>query len=144
MRIWSICKAPSLHVVTIALLGSERIRLYNRIALQRDLLLSVYEHWFEDLAAVDAFRKRFNYSDSIGLIGGVDLAALSPAELSEYQVLIGTLMSRVDWMLRRLRLLAVLSQAILDGARDETDLIRAIRAAPSAPAETRVVPPAPR
>jgi len=59
------------------LLGSDRIRLYNRIALQRDLLLSVYEHWFEDLAAVDAFRKRLNYSDSIGLIGGVDLVALS-------------------------------------------------------------------
>ena len=126
---------------TIALLGSDRIRLYNRIALQRDLLLSVYEHWFEDLAAVDAFRKRFNYSDSIGLIGGVDLAALSPAELSDYQVLIATLMSRVDWMLRRLRLLGVLSQAILDGARDETQLMKAVQAAPG---DTRAGPPAPR
>jgi hypothetical protein len=129
---------------TIALLGTQRIGLYNRIALQRDLLLSVYEHWFEDLAAVDAFRKRFNYSDSVGLIGGVDLAALSPAELSEYQVLVGTLMSRVDWILRRLRLLGTLSQAILDGARDETDMIKAIQAAPSSPADTGVGSPAPR
>lgn len=125
-------------------MGSQRIGLYNRIALQRDLLLSVYERWFEDLAAVDAFRKRFNYSDSIGLIGGVDLAALSPAELSEYQVLIGTLMSRVDGIVRRLRLLGIQAQAILNGARDETDMMKAIQAAPSAPAETGVVPPAPR
>ena len=56
---------------TIALLGSQRIGLYNRIALQRDLLLSVYEHWFEELAAVDAFRKRFTYSESSGVIGGL-------------------------------------------------------------------------
>jgi hypothetical protein len=129
---------------TIALLGSQRIGLYNRIALQRDLLLSVYEHWFEELAAVDAFRKRFTYSESSGVIGGVDLAGLSPEELSEYQVLIGTLMSRVDWMLRRLRLLAVQAQSILDGARDESDMIKAIQAAPSGPAEPGVGPPAPR
>jgi hypothetical protein len=40
---------------TVALLSSQRIRLYNRLALQRDLLRSVYDHWFEDLAAMDAF-----------------------------------------------------------------------------------------
>jgi hypothetical protein len=131
---------PAKENGTIALLSSERIRLYNRIALQRDLLLKVCEHWFEDLAAVDAFRKRYHYADSVGLIGGVDLAALSPAELSEYQALIGTLMSRVDWILRRLRLLALLSQTILDGARDETDLMKAVQAVPGDPGG----PPAPR
>ena len=89
---------------------------------------------------MDAFRKRYSYADSVGLIGGVDLAALSPAELSEYQALIGTLMSRVDWILRRLRLLAVLSQTILEGARDETDLMQAAQAAPNDTGG----PPAPR
>jgi len=49
-------------------------------------------------------------------------------------------MSRVDWMLR-MRLLGVLSQAVLDGARDETQLMKAIRAAPG---DTRAGPPAPR
>jgi hypothetical protein len=50
-------------------------------------------------------------------------------------------MSRVDWMLRRLHLLGVLSQAILDGARDETDLMKAVQGAPGDP---RAALPAPR
>jgi hypothetical protein len=115
---------------TIALLSSQRIRLYNRLALQRELLRGVYDHWFEDLAAIDAFVKRFDYSAGSSLGGNLDLAALSPAELTEYQALIGTTLSRVDWMIRRMHLMAVLGRAILEGARDESDLVRAILGSP--------------
>jgi hypothetical protein len=49
---------------------------------------------------------------------------LSPAELTEYQVLIGTLVDRVDWLALRLHLLGDQCRAVLDGARDERDLTR--------------------
>jgi hypothetical protein len=117
---------------TVALLSNQRIRLYNRVALQRDLMRSLYERWFEDLAAIDAFRKRFDYSFDSNIRGGIDLAALSPAELTEYQALIGTLMSRVDWMIKRLRIFAAEGRAILDGARDENELTTILHASPEA------------
>ncbi|HEY4750500.1 MAG TPA: hypothetical protein VIH60_08940 [Steroidobacteraceae bacterium] len=117
---------------TVALLSSQRIRLYNRLALQRDLLRGVYDHWFEDLAAMDAFVKRFDYSAGSTLRGNFDLAALSPAELTEYQALIATTRSRVEWMIRRMHLMAVEGRAILDGARDESDLAKAVFASPEA------------
>jgi hypothetical protein len=113
---------------TVALLSSERIRLYNRLSLQRDLMMTVYEHWFDDLAAVDAFSKRFEYSPGVAVLGKVDLATLSSPELIEYQALLGTLISRVDWMIRRMRLFATECRAILDGAHDEADLLKAVSA----------------
>jgi hypothetical protein len=117
---------------TVALLSTNRIRLYNRVALQRDLMRSVYERWFEDLAAIDAFRKRFDYSLDTSIRGGIDLAALSPAELTEYQTLIGALMSRVDWMIKRLRIFAAEGRAILEGAGDEKELTKRLTASPDA------------
>jgi hypothetical protein len=129
---------------TVALLSSQRIRLYNRLALQRDLLRSVYDHWFEDLAAMDAFVKRFDYSAGNQLRGNFDLAALSPAELTEYQALIGTALSRVDWMIKRMHLMALEGRAILDGARDESDLAKAVFASPQANSGANsAVPPVP-
>jgi hypothetical protein len=109
---------------TVALLNAQRIRLYNRLALQRELLLGVYQHWFDDIEALDAFRHRFDYSSSAGAIKGVDPAVLTAAELSEYRTLLGGLISRVDWLTLRLGVLGLQSQAILAGARDETDLTR--------------------
>ena len=113
---------------TVALLSSERIRLYNRLSLQRDLMMSVYEHWFDDLAAVDAFSKRFEYAPGVPVLGKVDLATLSSPELIEYQALLGTVIGRVDWMILRMRLFATQCRAILDGARDEADLVKRVSA----------------
>jgi hypothetical protein len=109
---------------TVALLAPQRIRLYNRLALQHEFLLRVYEHWFDDIAALDSFRHRFDYAASPGAIMGVDPAALTPADLTEYQALLGALMSRTDWLILRLGVLGHQSQAILDGIRDETELTR--------------------
>jgi len=47
---------------TISLLSSQRIRLYNRVAFQREMLKTVYAK--EDLAALGAFRRRFGLSTS--------------------------------------------------------------------------------
>jgi hypothetical protein len=109
---------------TVALLSSERIRLYNRLSLQRDLTKSAFDSWFEELATTDAFVKRFEYASGTTVVGNVELTRLSPTELAESQTLIGTLLSRIDWIAQRLQLFSLESRAILDGARDESDLIR--------------------
>jgi hypothetical protein len=54
----------------------------------------------------------------------VDPATLSAAQLSEYQQLLGTVMSRTDWLMLRLSVLGQQSHAILAGVRDETQLTR--------------------
>jgi len=116
---------------TVALLSSQRIRLYNRIAFQREMLKTVYANWFEDLAAIGAFRRRFDYSVSDSGPSGVqvDIGVLSPVELTEYQALLGRLINRIEWMDMRLRVFGAQCRAILDGVRDERELF--IRANPS-------------
>lgn len=116
----------------VALLSSQRMRLYNRIAFQHELLKAVYTGWFDDLAALGAFGRRFDYSATRNGAPAlrVDVDALSPAELIEYQTLTATLMNRVDWMLKRLRIFGNQCRAMLDGARDEKELSAGMRASP--------------
>jgi hypothetical protein len=109
---------------TITLLGGQRVRLYNRVAFQLDMLKSVYAGWFDDLSAIGAFRRRYDYGPSGAGVTGVefDVSTLSSAELADYQSLIGALINRVDWLLLRLDVFGSQCQAVLDGARDERDL----------------------
>jgi hypothetical protein len=73
---------------TVAWLPSSRIRIYNRIALTREMELAARDRQIEGLAAVDEFQERF--VDSSGNLGfgmstlAPDLSALSPAALTEY------------------------------------------------------------
>jgi hypothetical protein len=116
---------------TISLLSSQRIRLYNRVAFQREMLKTVYANWFEDLAAIGAFRRRFEFSNSKSGPSEVrvDIRALSLPELTEYQALIGRLINRIEWMDMRLRVFGAQCRAILDGVRDENEMF--LRANPS-------------
>jgi hypothetical protein len=116
---------------TITLLSSQRIRLYNRVAFQRDMLKTVYANWFEDLAAIGAFWRRFDFSASNRgpSVLQADIGVLSPAELTEYQALIGRLIIRIEWMDMRLRVFGAQCRAILDGVRDESEMF--LRANPS-------------
>jgi hypothetical protein len=114
---------------TIALLSSESIRLYNRIAFQREILKSLYASWFEDLAAIDAFRRRYDFSANNSGNVQMDIGAFSSSELTEYQVLLGRLISRIDWLDLRLRMFGAQCQAILDGVRDEREMF--LRAKPA-------------
>jgi hypothetical protein len=115
---------------TVAYLPTARIRIYNRIAFQRELMATVRERWFDGLAALAAFNER--YADSTGdlEIGGVstapDLTKLSRAELVEYLSVIAALMKKTDLMVDRYRFFDLECQAILDGARDEDALLKAI------------------
>ena len=114
---------------TVAYLPTARIRIYNRVAFQRELTATVREHWFDGLAALAAFNER--YADSTGNLemGGVstapDLTKLSRAELVEYLSVVAALIKKTDLMVGRYHLFDRECQAILDGIRDEDELLRA-------------------
>jgi len=57
---------------------------------------------------------------------------LSPAELAEYQALIGTQLNELDVLIDRLKLFDIEGRAALDGVRDENELIQAVMRAESA------------
>ena len=117
---------------TVAYLPTARIRLYNRVAFQRELTATVREHWFDGLAALAAFNER--YTDSAGNLemGGMstapDLTKLSRAELGEYLSVVAAVIKKTDLMVDRYRLFDVECQAILDGVGDEDTLLRVIAA----------------
>ena len=117
---------------TVAYLPTARIRLYNRVAFQRELTATVREHWFDGLRALAAFNER--YTDSAGNLemGGMstapDLTKLSRAELIEYLNVVAALIKKTDLMVDRYRLFDVECQAILDGVGDEDALLRVIAA----------------
>lgn len=115
---------------TVAYLPTARIRIYNRVAFQRELMATVRERWFDGLAALAAFNER--YADSTGNLemGGVsttpDLTKLSRAELFEYLSVVAALIKKTDLIIGRYRFFDLECQAILDGARDEDALLKAI------------------
>jgi hypothetical protein len=115
---------------TVAYLPTARIRIYNRVAFQRELFATVWEHWFDGLAALAEFNER--YADSTGNLemGGVstapDLTKLSRAELVEYLSVVAALTKKTDRMVDRYQLFDRECRAILEGVRDEDGLIRAM------------------
>jgi hypothetical protein len=127
---------------TIALLSSNRLRIYNRIAFQREIMSTVREHWFDDLASIGAFQERFvDFPGSLEM-GNVapapNIATLSPAELIEYRTIVASTIKRTDLFIARLHLFDAEIQAVLNGVRDEDELLRelikktaAMRSAPT-------------
>jgi hypothetical protein len=134
---------------TIALLANQRIRLFNRIALQRSLVLTVGNQWLDDLAAMNAFKKRLDpAAETTGLMGdfqsAADLASLSTADLTEYQALVGNLINRTDNLIVRMRVIDAECRAILDGVRDENEMIEAVLRATRAGSAQQNLPAAAR
>jgi hypothetical protein len=111
---------------TVAVLPSGEIRLFNRIALQRQYLLADILNWHNALTAWESFQERF--IDSKGDIGfghivlSPPLDKLSPAELIEYQSLIATLIKHTDLVDERFHHFDLECRGILAGTRDEAQL----------------------
>jgi hypothetical protein len=121
---------------TVAYLPTARIRIYNRVAFQRELAAAAREHWFGGWAALSAFNERYTDSTGHPEMGDVsaapDLAKLSRPELAEYLSIVASLIKETDLEMARLRLFDKECKAVLDGVRDEEALLRAVgaRAAP--------------
>jgi hypothetical protein len=112
---------------TIALLSSDRLRIYNRIAFQREIMSTVRERWFDSLASMAAFQERFVDSKGSLEMGNIatapNIATLSPAELIEYRTIVASAIKMTDLFIARLHLFDLEIQAVLDGVRDEDELL---------------------
>jgi hypothetical protein len=120
---------------TISLLSAERIRLYDRVAFARDLMMQVRSDWYAAQNELVAFQERFVDSPGVTYLGSVvsapNLDALSPVELNEFLVHVSKVIKQTDILFARFDLLDLEVRALLAGARTENDLVNsAVRARP--------------
>ena len=113
---------------TVALLSSQRIRLYNRVSLQHGFVMSALDQFQQAEAALNAFSRRFEYASGTHDMAHrrvyvADLGTLSPAELVEYQAAVARLLEATDYVIVRMQNLARQSRLVLDGADDENEII---------------------
>jgi len=120
---------------TVALLPGNRIRIYNRVALARELAWTVRDHWFEGLSALEAFHERFVHSSGNLSMGQVviapNLVSLSAADLAGYLTIVSALIKNTELLFARLYLVDKECRAILNGVRDEDDLLDKINVMPN-------------
>ncbi len=85
------------------------------------------DHWFESLAALESFHENFADSHGSLALGGStvapDLAALSPVDLSTYLGLVATAIKWGDSLAARIDLFDFEVRTVLDGVRDEDELV---------------------
>jgi hypothetical protein len=120
---------------TVAFLPADRIRLYNRLAVARDVMAANRDAWFKSIAAFEAFQQRFAVSEGTMEGGAVvtapDIGSLSSAELTEYLGLLSVVIQDINILGARLDLMDLEIRALLDGARTEDELLNAsLRARP--------------
>jgi hypothetical protein len=115
---------------SVAYLSTALIRIYNRVAFQKDLAATVRDHWFDGLAALSAFNERYTDSSGNMEMGSAtiapDLAKLSRPELFEYLSVVAALIKKTDLLAARFRLFDLECKEILNGIKDEDELVKAI------------------
>jgi hypothetical protein len=111
---------------TISVLPANEIRLFNRIELQRDLLLTDVHLLYVAVNEWESFAERFTDSPGNSAFGEVittpDLNRLSPVELIEYQAMIARIIKQIDVVVARLHYFDVECHSVLNGNRDENKL----------------------
>lgn len=112
----------------MALLPVERIRIYNRLYFQRQLLVTVLQSWQSAILALAEFSERFkDFSESADLGSPLvlpELDTLRPIDLEEYRRLVATLIKRTDLARSRIAFFDAECQVILDGVKDEATLMQ--------------------
>jgi hypothetical protein len=113
---------------TVVFLANERLRMYARLALAHSYLTTSESQWEVGTNSLQAFAQRFRDSKGVLQFGDVvpmpDLAALSPAEIVEFQTPIAGHAKQNDLLVAFLRQFDYECQWILAGVRDEDELFR--------------------
>jgi len=120
---------------TVALFPADRIRLYNRLAVARDIMATNRDSWFKDIAALEAFQQRFVVSEGTmeggSIVTAPNVESLTSAELGEYLGNVSVVIQDINILSARLDLLDLEIRALLAGARTEDELLNeSIRARP--------------
>jgi hypothetical protein len=111
---------------TVSVLPANEIRLFNRIELQRDLLLTDVHLLYVAVNEWESFAERFTDSPGNSAFGGIittpSLDRLSPVELIEYQTMIARLIKQIEVVVARLHYFDVECHSVLNGNRDENKI----------------------
>jgi hypothetical protein len=106
------------------------MRIYNRVALQRDFQQTALDSWLVSVDAFSAFHERF--ADSQGGPGfgrvatGPQIRTLSQAELTEYLTVLSVLIKKTDSLIIRNRVFEAECRVVLNGVHNEDELTRAV------------------
>ncbi len=108
---------------SVNLLGLNRVRLYDRIEFQHDLMLRSFHYFFDTLSEVRAFAFRFDNVDLRGKLAQANIAQLSAPQLLEYQVLLAKLIQYDRQYANQLASNARSYQLMIDGVDDVETLL---------------------
>jgi hypothetical protein len=112
---------------TVALLELGRIRIYERIEFQHTLVLDDFRQFYVAVNELRAFRQRFDLPPVKQPRGvtPVDLTTLSTPQLIEYQALLGNAIQGNTLYGIQLRRLDSAYRAVLNGARNDDEVVEA-------------------
>ena len=112
---------------SVSLLGLNRVRLYDRIEFQHNLMLHTFEKFLDTLGDLRAFANRFSRTDETirGKMTQPDIAKLSTAQLVEYQALLASMIECNRGYATQLANLTVSYRLMLNGVDDLDTLIDA-------------------
>jgi hypothetical protein len=127
MAAWEAAKDNA----TIAVLPSEKIRIYNRIDFHHRYILGKANTLADSIFAWQSFEERFGDSSATLEVGDKiappDLAAMGPADLAEYEKLLAQVIKAVDNVTARLVFFDRENRVVLEGVHSEQEMmVRAI------------------
>ena len=113
---------------SVALLGLNRVRLYDRIEFQQNLMISTFQNFVNSISEVQAFANRFDGTDerTFAKLPEPNIAELSAAELLEYRALLGKLIENCDGYARQNANLKASYRLMLDGVDDLDTLVDSV------------------
>jgi hypothetical protein len=110
---------------SFGLLGLNRVRLYDRIEFQHDLMIRSFHYYFDTLSELRAFAFRFSETDLRGKLAQPDITQLSQAQLLEYQALLAKLIQYNRQYANQLASNRLSYQLMLNGTNDLETLLDA-------------------
>lgn len=113
---------------SVALLSLNRIRLYDRIELQHDIMLRTFHHFYDSIGELEVFDDRFTSADNSARTP--DMARMSAAQLAEYQAVLAKLIAWDRMYARQMRNLTASYQVMLRGTDDLDELTNVIGTRP--------------
>jgi hypothetical protein len=115
---------------TAALLGSDELRIFNRMDIQRGYLAVVIAEWFSAIRDMEIFEQQFSDSPGTVDLGDIvrtpSLDRLSSAELLEYRRLLAAVIKTTDLLVKRTLLFDTMCRVVLGGARSESQLLKEV------------------
>jgi hypothetical protein len=114
--VWTTAKES----VLTGLLPESESAMYARMEVQHKMLVDTIDRWFVERTEVKAFEENFDDAEPTSV---PDLSRMSSDELRTYSMLLTRDVAARDEVTLRLNNIMLFDQAVLGGARTETEMI---------------------